>query len=186
MKLSIIHRTSEKKSDPKKNRREGYIPSVLYGLGQANQNICVKADEMKAVLRNIKQGLLPTTLFELSDGAKKHKAIVKDIQYHPTSYEVLHVDFALVSDKEPVTVNVPIQVLGVADCVGIKLGGFLRQVVRTLKVRCLPKDIPQMFTIDVRELNIAQSKSLAEIAMPEGVRPLAKMSEVAVVIAKKV
>ena len=55
-----------------------------------------------------------------------------------------------------------------------------------MKVSCLAKDIPQEFTIDVRELNIAQSKTLGDIPIPDGVRPLAKLREVAVVIAKKV
>ena len=183
MKLSVSPRTSTKKSDPKKNRREGHIPGILYGSSQANQNISVKADELKAILRNIKQGILPTTLFELHDGHKTHKALVKEIQYHPTSYEVLHIDFVLVSDKDPVTVNVPIQIVGVAECAGIKLGGFLRQVIRSLKVSCLPKDIPQEFAIDIREMNIAESKTLADISIPEGVRPLGRMNEVALVIA---
>ncbi len=186
MKLAIFPRTTGKKSDPKKNRREGHVPGVLYGLEQGNQNIAVKSDELQAILRKIKQGILPTTLFELHDGQKKHQALVKEIQYHPTSYAVTHIDFFMVSDKEPVTVNVPVQVLGAADCVGIKLGGFLRQVIRTLKVRCLPKDIPQEFILDVRELNIGQSKALSDLSIPESVRPIAKMNEVAVVIAKKV
>jgi large subunit ribosomal protein L25 len=84
-----------------------------------------------------------------------------------------------------VTVNVPIQILGLADCVGIKLGGFLRQVIRSLKVSCLPKHIPQEFELDVRDLNVGQSKRLSDIAIPGTARPIGRMSEVAVVIAKK-
>jgi len=65
------------------------------------------------------------------------------------------------------------------------LGGFMRQVIRALKVSCLPKDIPQEFVLDVKDLSIAQSKRLSDIELPSSVRPLARMNEIAVVIAKK-
>ena len=186
MKLAIFPRTSERKSDAKKNRRQGEIPGVIYGLDKTNRNVFVKNDELQAILRNLKQGLLSTTVFELHEGNKKFKAIIKEIQYQPATYAILHLDFATLSDNELVSVNVPIQVLGVAECVGVKLGGFMRQVIRTLKVSCLPKDIPQELTIDIRELDISHSKTLGDIAIPANVRPLAKMNEIAVVIAKKV
>lgn len=185
MKLSVFPRASERKSDTKKLRRQGQVPGVLYGLEETNKNVYFQLDQLQAVLRQLSPGLLATTLFELQEDGKVHQAIVKEIQYHPASYAILHVDFALVSDKESVTVNVPIQVTGLAECAGIKLGGFMRQAIRSLKVRCLPKDIPQAFILDVTELNLGQSKTLSDLSIPEGVRPLAMMKEVAVVIAKK-
>lgn len=186
MKISVFARTSEKKSDPKQNRRQGEVPGVIYGLDQANHNIFVKKDELEMVLRKLPKGLLPTTVFEVQDGNQKFSALVKEIQYHPTSYAVLHIDFLRLADEIPVTINVPIKIVGEGDCVGIKLGGFLRQAIRTLKVSCLPKDIPQEFSLDIREMNIADSKTLRDIPIPDRVRPLVGLREVAVVIAKKV
>ncbi|HSX11787.1 MAG TPA: 50S ribosomal protein L25/general stress protein Ctc [Chlamydiales bacterium] len=185
MKLAIHKRTTGKKGETNKLRREGNIPAILYVQNEPGTPVYVKKDEVQAILRNMKPGLLATTVFELNEGDKKHKAIVKDIQYHVATYDVIHIDFALISDKQPVTVNVPIQMTGVADCVGVKLGGFIRQVIRTLKVSCLPKDIPQEFTVDVSKLDITHSKTLADIAIPSTVRPIAKMSEVAVIVGKK-
>lgn len=185
MKLAVHKRTTGKKGETNKLRREGNVPGILYGHKEAGIPVYVKGDEIKTILRNMKPGLLATTVFELTEGSHKHKAIVKEIQYHVATYDIEHIDFALVSDKTPVTVNVPVQVVGAGDCVGVKLGGFIRQAVRTLKVSCLPKDIPQEFTLDVRELNIGQSKLLSDIALPPHVRPLGKMSEVAVVVGKK-
>lgn len=185
-KISVFPRTSNKKSDPKKNRREGEVPGVIYGLNKANHNICVKLEEIQAILRKIPQGLLPTTVFELQEGDKTHKALVKEIQYHHATYAIQHIDFALLADDRMVTINVPIQVEGMADCVGIKLGGFLRHIIRSFKVKCLPQNIPSFFTIDVRALDITHSKTLGDIQMPEGVRPMVKLNEVAVVIAKRV
>lgn len=185
MKLAVFPRASERKSDTKKHRRQGQVPGVLYGLEKTNQNVYFQLDQLQAILRGLAPGLLSTTLFELEESGKIHKAVVKEIQYHPASYAILHVDFALVSDKSPVTVNVPIQVTGLADCAGIKLGGFMRQVIRSLKVRCLPKDIPSQLVLNVSALEVGQSMTLANLSIPTGVRPLAKMKEVAVVIAKK-
>ncbi len=185
MKLSVFPRATEKKSDTKKLRRQGQVPGVLYGLEKTNENVYFQLDQLQAIFRQLAPGMLATTLFELEAEGKTHKAVIKEIQYHPASYAVLHLDFALVSDEKPVTVNVPIQVVGLADCAGIKLGGFMRQAIRSLKVSCLPKDIPQAFILDVREMDLGHSKTLADLSVPEGVRPLARMKEVAVVIAKK-
>lgn len=185
MKLSVTQRAATKKSDATKLRREGRVPGVLYGLDLQNQNVSFALDEIQAILRNMQPGVLPTTIFELQDGSKTHKALLKEIQYHPATYAILHADFALIAEDRPVTVSVPIQVTGLADCVGVKLGGFLRQVIRNLKVRCLPKRIPRQFAVDVSKLNITESLTLASLDIPSDVRPLAKLSEVVVVIGKR-
>lgn len=187
MKLTYFSRTTGKKGDVNKLRREGKIPGVLYGHNQPGIPLFIKKEEIEAILRDMRQGSLPTTVFELHDGHNKtHKALIKEIQYHRSSYAIEHIDFNLVTDKAPIQVSVPIQLVGVAECAGVKLGGFVRHVIRHLKVSCLLKDIPQELTLDVRDMQIAQSKRLSDIALPEGIRPLAKMNEVAVVIAKKV
>lgn len=186
MKLSYFSRTAGKKGEINKLRREGSIPAVLYGMDQPAQPIFVKKEDIETVLRHMKQGLLSTSVFDLHDGEKTHKAMIKEVQYHRSTYAIEHLDFLHVNDKAMLTVNVPIQVVGAGDCVGVKLGGFVRQAIRSLKVSCLLKDVPQEFTLDVRDMQIAQTKRLSDIAIPDGVKPMAKMNEVAVVIAKKV
>lgn len=186
MKLSYFSRTTGKKGEINKLRREGNIPSVIYGQNQPGKPIFVKKEDVEVILRHMKPGLLATTVFELHDGQKSHKAMVKEVQYHRTSYAIEHIDFLYVDDKTPVTVNVPILIVGAGDCVGVKLGGFVRQSIRSLRVSCLLKDIPQEFTVDVREMQIAETKRLSDVPMPEGVRPMAKLNEVAIVISKKV
>lgn len=181
MKLSVFERS---KGAINKLRREGKIPAVLYGQKSAGELISVPKEEMQTILRNMESGLLGTTVFELH-GKHNRKAIVKEIQYHFATYEIEHIDFLMLQDDVPVTVNVPIQVVGAADCVGIKLGGFMRQPIRTMKVSCLPKHIPASFKVDIKDLDVLQSRRLSDIPLPQGVKPLAKMEEVAVVIAKK-
>ncbi len=185
MKLAVKPRVGEKKKDIKEIRREGNIPAIIYSSKGQPEKLIVTGAEFNAVLRKMKPGELPTTVFTLADGKKERRAIIKDIQYHLTTYNVSHIDFEELIDDVPVSVKVPVNCIGVVDCIGIKLGGFLRQVVRHVEVECLPKNIPSEFLVDIKDLGIRQSKRLKDLAMPKGVRPLAKPEEVIVVIAKR-
>ncbi len=185
MKLTVKSREGEKKSDLKTIRRAGNIPAVIYSSTHKPEKLELTGAEFSAVLRGMQPGQLPTTIFTLSDGKTERKAIIKDIQYHLTTYIVSHIDFEELVENVSVNVKVPVNCIGVAECAGIKLGGFLRQVIRHVKVECLPKNIPSQFLIDVRDLGIRQSKRLKDIPMPQNVRPLASAEEVIVVIAKR-
>ncbi len=176
-------RDGSKKSELGQIRRAGDIPAVLYSPGQSNQLIAVDGVEFKTILRNITAGRLSTTPFTLVNEGKECSAIVKGIEYHPTTYAVLHMDFMI--PKNTVKVRVPVECAGVADCAGIKLGGFLRQVLRYVKVECPADKIPSSFSIDIRDLEIGQSKRLSDLQLPEGVRALVAKEVVIVVIAKK-
>lgn len=183
--LTAVSRDSTKKSDTKQIRREGKIPAILYSTGKPNLQLTVSGEEMGAILRQMKPGHLGTTVFHLKLDGKERRAIIKDIQYQLTTYQVSHIDFEELFEDVPVSVKVPIQCTGVADCVGVKLGGFLRQIIRHVRVECLPKHIPTHFFVDVQDLGIKQSKKLSDITIPQGVKPLAKMDEVVVVVSKR-
>ena len=185
MELTIFKRSDTKKTTSNKLRIEKNIPAVIYALGQENRNIYVSDAEWQAIIRRIKPGSLSTVIFNLKDGNKKLKAVVKEVQYHVTTYEVQHIDFQILQDKVPINIKVPITCINKADCEGVKSGGTFRQVIRTLKVRCYPKDIPEEFVIDVIDLKMNQSLRLSDIKIPEKVRPMAKMKEVVVVIGKR-
>jgi large subunit ribosomal protein L25 len=183
MKFTCFARTAGNKIN--EARREGKIPAVLYGPKQAGIPFYIKKEELEEVLRSLQKGSLATTRFTLELDGKKFQALVKEVQYERATYAVEHMDFIVLHDDVLVAVNVPIRLAGMGECVGAKLGGFIRHVIRQLKVSCLPKDIPHEFVLDVQEMQIAQSKRLSEIVIPTGVKPLAKMNEVAVIIAKK-
>lgn len=186
MKLNVKPRTAEKKRDSKRLRREGAIPAVLYGRSIEAQNIVVVDNEFQALLRKIPKGRLSTTVFTLAgEGGKLKQAIIKDIQYHPTTYHVLHLDFEELQEKVRVNINVPIECVGVAECVGVKQGGTLRQVIRTVRISCFPQEIPPVFILDVKNLGVRQHRKLSEIEMPASIRPITDLKEVAVVVAKK-
>jgi large subunit ribosomal protein L25 len=110
---------------------------------------------------------------------------LKDITNNPVSYQVIHLDFEELHKDVKVNVKVPIEMTGVVDCIGVKLGGTLRQVIRHVKVRCLPQDIPACFYLDVKNLDLRQSRRLEQLEIPPTVKPIANMKEVAVLIAKR-
>lgn len=159
---------------------------MIYVRGSSSETIALDTVEFETLLRNVRRGHLSTTKITLVDEAGvERKAILKDIQYDVTTYKVIHLDFEELIDNMKINVNIPIECVGEVDCVGIKLGGVLRQVIRNLRVECLPKDMPQNFELDIRSLEIRQSKKLSDLTIPQGVRPLADLKEVAVVIAKR-
>jgi len=191
-------------------RKSGDIPAILYGPNLKNEMITIMGDRpdsevqgFQAVMREIKKGgLLATTIFELNDGKHVRKAIVKDIQYNVASYAVEHIDFLCLDGDKPITLNVPIQFVGLDDCVGIKAGGFPRYVMRSIKVTCKPSEIPALgFVANVRSLkmpgtltaaNEPTALTVADIQIPEGIREASKslltdkvLKRVVVSIAKK-
>lgn len=186
MKLQTVKRTADSKSEVKKLRREGYIPAVLYMKEKNGDMIAVNANELSAHLRSVKPGHLPTTIFTLVDEkGGERRVVIKDIQYAVTTYAVTHLDFEELVPDQKINVKIPIECTGMVDCVGIKLGGVLRQVIRHVRVRCLPKDLPSYFELDIRELGLKQSKRLKDLQIPKTVRPLVDLNEVVAVIVKR-
>jgi len=186
MKLNVSKRKAEKKSELSAIRREGNIPAIVYIRGKEGEKITVDGTLFSALMRKVLPGRLSTTIFELEEkGIKPRRAILKDITYDPVSYEIIHLDFEELLPQTTVSVKVPIELTGVVDCVGVKLGGILRQVIRTLRVRCLPENIPSHFQVDVKNMGVNEVRKLVDLEIPETLRPLADLDEVAVVIGKR-
>lgn len=185
MKLVAFTRTAKNKSATNKIRREGNIPAILYSKGDQGREIVIEGVEFQKILNNIPKGTLSSKIFDLEIDGKNFQAIIKDIQYQITTYAVIHIDFEELHDNLPVTLNIPLRCVNTVNCVGVKQGGVIRQVVRQVRVTCLPKDIPGEFELDVRDMNLGQTKKLQELAIPQGVRPVTNLRGVAVIIARK-
>jgi large subunit ribosomal protein L25 len=185
MKLTVEKRKAKSKGELNQIRQQGDIPAVLYAPGQENQYLVIKGNEFVSVYRDAPQGSLPTIIFELDIDGVTHQAIVKEIQYQPTTYIITHLDFLLLDKNRSIKVNVPVRYSGVEECVGIKLGGFLRQVRRHVEIRCLPAKLPKEFILDISDLKIGKTKRIKDLDLPEGVKPLVKSENVLAVIAKR-
>ena len=122
----------------------------------------------------------------VKDNARpKRLALVQEVQHHPLNGQVLHVDFHEVAENEKVTVNVPVETVG--EAVGVKTGGgVLEHVLFKLKVRALPKDLPEQLVVDVSHLEVGKSIHLGDIKAPAGVEILGdkKISVISVAMPK--
>jgi len=186
MELKFEKREAGCKGDAKRMRRIKKIPAILYDRGKNSASITIDGDEFAACMRKVPSGHLPTTVFTLKgDDKKKRQAIVKGIDYHVTTYNILHLDFEEVKKGERVNVRVPVNCLNEVDCIGVKLGGVLRRVSRHVQVNCPADQIPEEFTIDVKNMDQGQNRKVSDLSFPEGVRPLVKGNEVTVMIVKR-
>ena len=114
----------------KRLREEGMIPAIVYAEKGASREISVPAADFEAALRKIPQGGLSTTTFTLKQEGGDIRVVVKDIQYHVTTYDILHLDLQELKDDVRLNVNVPLRLVGGDDSPGVKLGGVVRPVIR--------------------------------------------------------
>lgn len=183
MELQIYKR---EKKQINKLRHQKNIPAVVYAKGSENENIYLKSEDLKKLIAKLQPGDLATTIFTLKGEKKTFKAIVKDIQYFVINYDIMHLDFLKIDEKTEIRVKIPVRCIGINECPGIKQGGNFRQVIRAMKVKCLPKDLPKEFIIDVSEMDTGHVRRLSDIELPKGVISVSrKLNEVVVTITKR-
>lgn len=157
----------------KKVRRAGLLPAVMYGNGVPSAAIAVDP-------KNIKRGLTGAfgrnQMFQLtmaSDGAQ-HLAIARDVQVHPVSRQLMHLDFFLVKPDSRIEVILPVVLSG--RSAGQKAGGSLEHVSRFVRVACTPESLPKSVEIDVTAFENGAIMTIEQLPLPEGVVPVFKRS----------
>jgi large subunit ribosomal protein L25 len=136
-------------------RNQGLVPCVMYG-GEENIHFAAKMNDFRHIVYTH-----DIYVILLDFDGKKYKAILKDIQFHPVTDEVLHMDFIQVFDDKPAIVLLPIAITG--NSVGIRAGGKLRQRRRYLKVKGLIADLPETLSIDITELEIGKYIKVSDL-----------------------
>ena len=136
-------------------RASGIVPCVLYG-GKENVNFQVTAADVRKLIYTP-----DIHLVELSIDGKPYKAIVKELQFHPVSENLLHIDFLQIVADKPVTVEIPVQLEGHAE--GVKAGGKLSLEARKLKVKALYSNLPDRVVVDVNSLGLGKKIQVADL-----------------------
>jgi large subunit ribosomal protein L25 len=169
--LNAFPRSLGRRAGAKKLRSEGRIPAVIYGGKAKPQNVEVNAREIgDLIMHSVSENLLVDLAIK-DDSSPKRLALVQEVQHHPLSGHVLHVDFHEVSPTEKVTIMVPVETSG--EAAGVKnSGGVLEHVLFKIKVRALPKDLPEQVVIDVTALELNKTIHIGDIKAPEGVEIL--------------
>ena len=169
--LKAYPRTQVRRGEVKKLRGSGRVPAVIYGRQAKPQNLEVSAKEFGDLIHHSASENLLVDLSVENDVRAKRLALVQEIQHYPLDGKVLHVDFHEVAENEKVTVQVPVETVG--EAAGVKnSGGVLEHILFKLKVRSLPKDLPEQIIIDVSSLELGKAIHIGEIKLSDGVEIL--------------
>jgi large subunit ribosomal protein L25 len=143
------------KRDAKELRYEGKVPAVLYG-GKNQIHFSVSASDLKSLVYT------PEVSFVALDVAGvKAQAIIQDVHFHPLTDLPLHVDFLELDEKKPVVMQIPVKLTGTSP--GVKIGGKLVQKLRKLRVKALPKDMPQNVEVSISKLDVGKSVGVGSL-----------------------
>jgi large subunit ribosomal protein L25 len=169
--LTAFPRSTGRRAGAKKLRTSGRVPAVIYGRHNPPQSLEIDAKEIKDVMHKAASEIVLLDLSVKDDAKPKRLALVQEIQHHVLTNELLHVDLHEVSEDEKVTVSVPVESTG--EAIGVKTGGgTLEHVLFKLKVRALPKDLPEAIIVDVSHLEIGKAVHIGDIKPPTGVEIL--------------
>jgi large subunit ribosomal protein L25 len=169
--LNAFPRSATRRAGAKQLRSSGRVPAVIYGRQTKPQNLEINAKEIGDLIHHSVSENVLVDLAVKDAAQPKRLALVQEVQHHPLNGDVLHVDFHEVSPSEKVTIMVPVETVG--EAAGVKTGGgVVEHVLFKLKVRALPKDLPEQIIIDVTHLELGKAIHVGEIKAPEGVEIL--------------
>jgi large subunit ribosomal protein L25 len=150
----------------KQMRREGWLPSVIYGRGIESTNLKVDAKTFSDILAKSSS---ENILFNLDiEGQGTRLAFLQSLQQDPLSGITLHADFRAIDENTEITAPVPTHLNG--ESAGVKAGGVIEQYVHALEIICLPNDLPDTIEVDISHLQIGDSLHIGDIKLPEGVK----------------
>jgi large subunit ribosomal protein L25 len=173
MDLAAVRRRDGGKEINRKRRAGGKVPGVIYGKGLETRSLEFDRKILEKFLDTARHGTVVVKM-TVTDGAdgKESYAVLKEVQTHPLSDRVTHVDFYEVALGQKFRVEIPLRVRGKAA--GIEEGGILEVITRSLEVECTPDNVPEFIEVDVTQLGIGQSLHLGDLRFPAGVVPMEK------------
>ncbi|HJQ83225.1 MAG TPA: 50S ribosomal protein L25/general stress protein Ctc [Candidatus Binatia bacterium] len=180
--IKVERREGRGKGGARKLRRAGTIPAIFYGPKRTTVSVGVSAEEFDKKLSHLEGSHLIRLVHDGGgDGDLHDKAVLlREVQRHPVTDDVLHVDFMEVDLTERLTVSVPLHFVGKAA--GVVEGGILQPILREVEVECLPTEIPQFIEIDVSPLGIHEAIHLSDVTLPEGVTLIDDPSQAVVTV----
>jgi large subunit ribosomal protein L25 len=138
-------------------RRAGHIPAVMYGHGEENVNLSLRASEVHAAIRH------GSKLVEVT-GAVSDSALLRDVQWDAIGTEVVHIDLTRVSAEETVQVELPLELRGEAP--GVKEGGIVSHPVHSLTILCPAGAIPDRIQVSINDLRLGQTITASQVTLP--------------------
>jgi len=150
-------------------RRAGKVPGIVYGAGR--ENLMIQLDRDLLHREYVKAGFF-NHLYKLKVGKDSMDVLARDIQLHPVSDVIMHVDFLAVKANAMITVAVPVHFINEEDCKGLRRGGVLNIVRHEVEVHCPANAIPEQFVVDLSGLDIGDSVHVSMIALGDNATPV--------------
>ena len=166
--LKAIKRENTSSGSTNKLRATGFIPAILYGGKNPNQKISI---EKKSVRDIIKSDNFLSKVLELDIEGKKEKVLPRDVAYHVVSEEPIHIDFMRIVSGKKIVLEIPVKFINHPDSPGLKRGGVLNIVRRTVELKCPAESIPNDITIDLTGTDIGTSLKISSVKLGDNVMP---------------
>ena len=160
-KLNVDIRKEHGTSAARRTRLQNKVPAVVYHSGVEATPLSVDKISLNKALRTGQM------IFEVNVEDKNQFVLVKEIQYHPVTDEIIHIDFQKVKEDEKISLEVAVRSAGESQ--GVKLGGLLVQMLNSVTVKCKPAEIPEFLEIDVTEMGMNTNLFVKDITLPEDV-----------------
>ena len=154
-KLDISSRKETRTKGAKAIREKGFVPGVLYYAGDDTLNISI---EKSILFRAMQSG---QRIFEIKQGGESQYTMIKQIQYHPVTDEIIHIDLMRVRRSEKMTISVPLVLIG--EAIGVKEGGVLSQSMTQIEISCYPTDVPEKIELNIEDLELNSSLSVGDL-----------------------
>ena len=148
-------------------RLQDKVPGILYGGGRDPVNLSIPHRELSKAMQ---EEAFFSQILNVEVGDVTQACVLRDVQRHPATERVQHVDFLRIREDLPVQMHVPLHFVNEEQCIGVKLdGGRLAHNMIEVEVSCLPRHLPEFIEVDVAELHVGNSLHLSDLALPEGV-----------------
>lgn len=161
-------------------RREGWVPSVVYGTDAENKNVKVHAKTFTDLLNAAPSAKILINV-EFEDGTEQ-LCFIQDLQHDALTGKILHADFLAVNEETEIKASLPLVLEG--EPAGVKIGGALEQTIYKLAIRSKVKDLPETISTNVEHLEVSESLRIGDVSFPEGVKPALNDKVVVALVAK--
>ena len=143
------------------------VPGIIYGGGKDPQPLTLNGFQLSKAMQ---QESFFSQILNVTIGGDSQQAIVRDLQRHPASERILHIDFLRIRADQPIDVSVPVHFINEDRCKGVRLeGGIVSHNLTEIEISCLPADLPEYIEVDVAELSVGESVHLSDLVVPGGV-----------------
>lgn len=167
--LKAVSRARAGKGASRAVRRDGQVPAVIYGDRKPADMISVNENELKKLINT---GHFLTAIIELDVDGTVQRTLTRDVQLHPVTDRVIHIDFLRVGKDTRAKVQVPVHFRNELASPGIKKGGVLNVVRHEVEIECPVDTIPDELVVDLTGLEIGASIRMSAVTLPEGARPV--------------